>query len=123
MSATLTLEELPALVAKLQDSAGRDKALTDAFLEVGTALADILALLEKQGPETANAISSALKELKITMPEAKAQQVNVTVPEITVPAPQVTVNVPAQEHRKLSLKIVPKRGVNGMAESYTITEA
>ncbi len=125
MSAPMTLEELPALVAKLQDTAGRDKALTDAFLEVGTALADILSMLEKQGPETAKAIASALGELKISVPEAKAPEFKMPelkMPDITIPAPVVNVSVPAQEYRKVSLRITPKRGVNGMAEFYTITE-
>jgi hypothetical protein len=124
----MNLNDLQKLVDQLQDRAGEQKALRDAFLEVGTALADILQMLEKQGPDTAKAIAAALKDIKLSMPEIKA-------PEFTLPAPQVTVNVPefkfppikvempAEAKRpKLRLSITPVRAANGMATSYTITE-
>ena len=124
----MNLSELQAFLSKAEDYAGRDKALTAAFMEVSTALADILQMLEKQGPETAKAIAAALRDIKVSMPEMKA-------PELKMPAPQVTVNVPEfkfppikvempteAKRPKLRLSITPVRAANGMATSYTISE-
>jgi len=128
----MNITDLQSFLAKMEESASRDKVFSDALLEVGTAMADMLGMLEKQGPETAKMIAAALRDIKITvpeqkMPEFKMPDIKVTVPEIKLPemkmpAPQVTVNVPKQEHRKVSLRITPERAPNGMATSYTITE-
>jgi len=126
------LTDFKSLIERLEDSGARDKALTDAFLEVSTALADMLQLLEKQGPETAKTIAEALRSIKVDvsgqpelkMPEIKfpdmpAPVVNVTVPEFKIPAPVVNIE---RSGKKVNLTITPVRGVNGMATSYTITE-
>lgn len=124
----MNMVEIKDFLARVEDSAGRDKALNDAFLEVGTALAEILAMLEKQGPDTAKAIAAALKGITVSMPKMDAPVVNVTVPEIkmpaiNIPAPNVTVQMPEGKHKKLNLTITPNRAANGMATSYSITEA
>lgn len=119
---------LKELVERAENSVGRDKALNDALLEMGTALADILQMLEKQGPETAKAIAAALRDIKVSMPEMKAPEVNIPAPQVTVNVPEfkfppIKVEMPAEAKRpKLRLSITPVRAANGMATSYTISE-
>ncbi len=80
----MNIEDLPKLLSKLEDRAAEQEAMKSAMLEISTTLADLLALLEKQGPETARAIADSLKSLTI----------NQAAPTITIPpspAPVVTV--------------------------------
>lgn len=74
----MNLNDLPKLLQQLEDRAGEQKALKDAFLEIGSSLADILSLLEKTGPDTAKAIAAALRGIRV---------------EATMKAPDVTINV------------------------------
>lgn len=98
MNAPLNMADLTAFLKKAEDYAGRDKALHDAFMEVSTALADILQMLEKQGPETAKAIAKALQDIKFTC-ELKAPTVNIDVK----PTP-VQVNV---QPAKVEVQLMP----------------
>lgn len=72
----MNIEDLPALLKKIEDRSGEQEAMRSTMLEIGTALADMLQLLERSGPETAKAIAAALGGLKLG--EIKA---NVTVPQ------------------------------------------
>jgi len=71
----MQVEQLVDVVKQLQDRAAEQEALRATMLEIGTALSDIVQLLEKSGPETAKAIATALK--------------NVRIGDINVPAPTV----------------------------------
>ena len=95
MSGTDVLGDLKGVIEKLQDYAGRDQSLREAYLEVGTAVADVLALLEKQGPDMARAIADALKNIKLDMkaPEIRID-VSPTPVEVRVAAPIVNVAAP-----------------------------
>lgn len=73
---SMSIEDFPALLKKIEDRAGEQEAMRSTMLEIGTALADILQLLERSGPDTAKAIAAALGGLKLG--EIKA---NVTVPQ------------------------------------------
>lgn len=94
---TMGLSDLQAFLAKIEDHAGRDALMREAFESVGTAVADILELLEKQGPEQIKAIAEALKGIKLAV-EMKAPEVRINVqptpvevnPVINLPAPVVT---------------------------------
>lgn len=72
----MNIEELPALLAKLEDRAGEQEAMRATMLEIGTTLADLLQLLERSGPDTAKAIAAALAGLKLGEIQA-----NVNVPQ------------------------------------------
>lgn len=106
---SMSLADLQDFLAKVEDSAGRDAALREAFLEVGSAMADILSLLEKQGPEMAKAIAQALKDIKVDAQEKGSEiridvkptpvEVNVAAPIVHVAAPNVTMAAPAQAKR------------------------
>lgn len=118
----INLDELSALIKRLEDSDARYKMLETAIMEQGAAMAEILELLTKQGPDTARAIGDALKNLKITMPEPKAAQVNVTVPEIRMPEikfPDMPAAPAASDWKTLKVSI-PQ--VNGPDRVMTITK-
>ena len=70
------IEELPALLKKLEDRAGEQEALRSTMLTIGTALADLLQLQERSGPDTAKAIAAASAGLKLGEIQA-----NVNVPQ------------------------------------------
>ncbi len=93
--------ELQALMDKLE---GREKELAafeGLFTELGTAIADVLAHMEStagQGPELAETIARAIRDLRIAAPAVtvKPPMVNVSAPNVSVnvnPTP-VTVQVP-----------------------------
>lgn len=116
---SMSLDDLQAFLDKVRDGAARDNALREAFLEVGTAMADILGLLEKQGPELAGAIASALKHLKVQAelqaPEIRVEvnptpvEVKVAAPTVNVQAPVVTFSPPANPGGWL-FEVDPKPG-------------
>lgn len=119
----INLNELSALIKRLEDSDARYKMLETAIMEQGAAMAEILELLAKQGPDTARAIGDALKNLKITMPEPKPAQVNVTVPEIRIPEirmPDFPTAAPAASDWKTLKVSIPQ--VNGPDRVMTITK-
>lgn len=109
----MNIDELPSLlnrletqdrdrasvIRRLEGQAAEQEAMRAMVLEISTALADMMQMMEKAGPETARAIVAGLKELKLTA--AAAQPINVDAP-VTVNVPQtpvqvdapVTVNVP-----------------------------
>jgi DNA-binding transcriptional ArsR family regulator len=68
----MNLEDLPALLKRMEDSDARNKALETAMLEQGATMAEILSLLRDQGPATAKAIADALKGVKLTLPPMPA---------------------------------------------------
>jgi hypothetical protein len=113
----MNLSELQAVAEKLQNSIKRDEALEGMLTEASTALADILAHLEKAGPDQAKAFADALKGVKLQIEtksdaavvnvaptpvtvrviEAKAPTVNVQVPQQQMPAPVVNVQPTIQQ--------------------------
>lgn len=118
----MNLKELADLADRLEGIEARYKALETAILENGAAMAEILEMLSKQGPDTAAAIADALKGIKFTlppMPEAKPAQVNVTVPEIRMP--EIRLPEPAKTNDWTTLKVsIPQP--TGPARVMTITK-
>ena len=119
----MNLEDLAAVVKKLEDHEARYKMLETAIMEQGAAMAEILELLTKQGPDTARAIAAALKNLTVNMPEPKAAQINVTVPEIRMPEikiPAAPAGAASADWTKLSVAI---KQPNGPDRVMTITKS
>lgn len=116
----MNLEDLAAVVKKLEDHDARYKMLETAIMEQGAAMAEILELLTKQGPDTARAIAAALKNLTVNMPEPKAAQINVTVPEIRMPEIKMPAMPAANDWSKLSVAI---KQPNGPDRVMTITKS
>ena len=116
----MNLEDLAAVVKKLEDYDARYKMLETAIMEQGAAMAEILELLTKQGPDTARAIAAALKNLTVNMPEPKAAQINVTVPEIRMPEITMPAMPAANDWSKLSVAI---KQPNGPDRVMTITKS
>lgn len=79
----MNLDELPAIVKRLQDSDARHKMLETAVMEQGAAIAEILELLRTQGPTMAQEIGKALAGLSLKMPEIR-------MPEIRFPEAKVS---------------------------------
>lgn len=96
----MNINDLPELLKQLQDRASEQKALKDAFLEISSTMADILAMLEKSGPDTAKAIAAALRGIRIEA-TTKAPDVSVNVKptpvEVTVQPARVDVTVQAPD--------------------------
>lgn len=98
----MNINDLPELLKQLENRAGEQKEFKAALLEISTSMAEILAQLEKNGPELAKAIAKELRGLRINAvvgtPDVtvnvKAPQVTVEAPKVNVQAPSVTVNVP-----------------------------
>lgn len=60
----MNLDELPALVAKLQDRSKQDAALQSLLSELSQTLADLLTQQEEAGPTHAKMIGEALRGIK-----------------------------------------------------------
>ena len=101
-----SMKDIAEFLQKAEDYAGRDKALREAFIEVGTAMADIVSLMEKQGPDTAKAIAAALKGISLSV-ETEAPNIKIDVKptpievkvsptpiEVTVQAPDIKIAAP-----------------------------
>ena len=89
----MNLNDLPALLKKFEDHDSRYAALQEHVIEMGQAMSDVVALLEKQGPLLADAIAKGMAEAMkgLKFPEAKAPAINVSVPPFDIPAPVVQV--------------------------------
>jgi len=83
-------------------------------------MAEILELLTKQGPDTARAIAAALKNLTVNMPEPKAAQITVNVPDIRIPDITLPAMPAANDWSKLSVAI---KQPNGPDRVMTITKS
>ena len=116
----MNLKDLAALADRLEGIEARYKALETAILENGQAMAEILEALRTQGPDTAKAIAAALKNLTVNMPEPKAAQINVTVPEIRMPEITMPAMPAANDWSKLSVAI---KQPNGPDRVMTITKS
>ena len=119
----MNLKDLAALADRLEGIEARYKALETAILENGQAMAEILEALRTQGPDTARAIAAALKNLTVSMPEPKAAQINVTVPEIRMPEikiPAAPTGAASTDWTKLSVAI---KQPNGPDRVMTITKS
>jgi len=114
---SINLNELPALVEKLQ-KLDRDldlAAIKTAILGTEEAIAD---MAEKLGPELAKAIAEALvKGLSgVKLGGGEAPIVNVTVPKFDIPSPVLAkADVPTR------MTVDVERAVNGMAKRYSVT--
>lgn len=89
----MNISELPQRLQTIEARLAGIDAQTTA-LEIATAMADILSVLERQGPSNAQAIAKALREVRLTM---DAQELEAIKPEIHVNVETPVVNVqPAQ---------------------------
>ena len=114
----MNLKELADLAERLEGIEARYKALETAILENGAAMAEILELLTKQGPDTAKAIADALRNLKFTLPDSKPAEITVNVPEIKVPQQLAPV---IQMNDWTTLKVTAEQ--SGPNRKYTITKS
>lgn len=93
----MNINDLPKRFEAIESRLSGLDAQADAYLEIGTALADILTMLEKQGPANAKSIADALKQVHLSLDtkelSAIKPEINVTVdaPPVTVQAPEVNV--------------------------------
>lgn len=79
----MNVQDLVAVVQRLEDRGAEQEALRITMAEISTSLADLLALLERSGAETAKAIAEGLKNVRLG-------QINVPAPVVhTEAAPQV----------------------------------
>lgn len=74
----MDIKDLQTILDKIEDRAGEQEAMRSTMLEIGTALADIVQLLERSGPDTAKAIATALKSVRIGDINVPAPVVHVT---------------------------------------------
>jgi len=119
----MNLQDLAALADRLEGIEARYKALETAILENGQAMAEILEALRTQGPDTAKAIASALKNLSVNMPEQKPAQITVNVPDIRIPEivlPAAPTGAASTDWTKLSVAI---KQPNGPDRIMTITKS
>lgn len=117
----MDLNELSALADRLEGIEARYTALETLIQENGHAMSEILELLSKQGPDTANAIADALRSLHIMLPEQKAAQVNVTVPEIRMPEFKFPPAAAASDWSTLRVSVPQQFG--GPDRVFTITKS
>lgn len=87
----MNIDDLPALLQKLQDHGKQNAAFEALFSEISTALADVLHHMETSGPQLAQSIADALRGMKLEIP---APHITVAAPNVTVEAPKVTVEAP-----------------------------
>jgi hypothetical protein len=95
-----TKAQLQKLIEQIKTKQFRDGEAQGLTKSVGGEITKQLKpAFEALGKDLTSNISSAIKELKINVPEGKQAQVNVNVPDvivpdIKVPEPKVTVNIP-----------------------------
>lgn len=117
----MNIDELPKLAADLKEKFAQVENLNGAFLEIGTALADILALLEKQGPDTAQAIAGALKGISLSL-QAPSINVSPTPVEVRVDAPPMPAPVIhlMEREQKGGWKVTFENGPYGEIKGMTL---
>lgn len=116
---SMSVPELMDFMQKVQDGASRDAAMREALLEIGTAMADMLAAAEKSGPEMVKAFAASLRELRL---ELKAPDIHINVKPTPVEVkvePVIQVAAPAGA-KKLLIEATPTPG-GGF--SMTVTKA
>lgn len=128
MSKSLTLDDLAALADRVESGLAEIKQVRDSMstdiLQLGQSMAEILDLLQRQGPDTAKAIAQALANLKI---QAATPSINLS-PNFTLPALrmdpiEVRLPTPTQDARKLALTVtVEKDPVTGANKAYRIRQ-
>ena len=79
-------------------------AVQAAAAEISSPLADLLAAIEKAGPDTARTIAAALENMR-----QEAPAVNVTVP-----VPEVTVTMPASAGWRFEVDYHPNGAIKGL---------
>ena len=93
----MNISDLPKRFEAIESRLSGLDSQADAYLEIGTALADILTMLEKQGPANAKQIATALQDVRLTLGtkeiEALKQEVRLTVdaPDVTIAPAEVNV--------------------------------
>lgn len=98
----MNLNDLPALVARLEKAQQQARAefdpMKELLTEIGAALADVIERSEASSAETAKQIAAALRDIRINAsitPKVEAPQVSVNVQptpfNVSVPEPVVQV--------------------------------
>lgn len=87
-----------------QASEAIKSAVQAAAAEISGPLADLLAAIEKAGPETASTIAAALAGMRQEQPAVN----------VTVPAPQVNVEMPAAAGWRFEVDYHPNGAIKGL---------